>query len=66
MKTQSKYLSFEQFEKENRCEYRIACDELGYPAFEARYFSPSEWEQVTGRNWITRCREDYEIYKNNS
>lgn len=38
-------------------DFRIACEEAGYPQQEALFASIEEWEQVTGRNF----KEEYAI-----
>lgn len=40
-----------EWEYEQRILHRIACPEAGYPASEARFENPEEWEKFTGEKW---------------
>lgn len=39
------------FDYKTRLNNRIACDEIGYPACEARYVSIEDFERQTGLNY---------------
>lgn len=49
--------SFEALEQYLKIAERIACPEADYPASEARYLTPAEWEKDNEVSWYEYCSQ---------